>query len=55
MDAEPPDVAWVAVPSLVSMTGNEARSAGHHGGVVVTSAGSTRDDVDALPWRTMDA
>jgi hypothetical protein len=53
MDAEPPDVAWVAVPSLVSMTVNEARVRATSG-VVVTSAGSTRDYVDALPWRTID-
>ena len=50
MDAEPPDVAWVAVPSLVGMTVNEARSAGHHRSVVVTSADVDGPPLSALTW-----
>jgi hypothetical protein len=50
VDAEPSDVARVAVPSLVSMTVGEARSAGHHSGVVVTSADADGPPLGALTW-----
>jgi hypothetical protein len=50
MDAEHPDVAWIAVPSLVGMTVSEARSAGHHSGVVVTSEHVDGPPLGALTW-----
>lgn len=50
MDAEPPDVAWVAVPSLIGMHVSEARSVGHHSGVIVTSANADGPPLGALTW-----
>jgi PASTA domain-containing protein len=50
MDAESPDAAWVAVPSLVGMTVREARRLGHGSGVVVTSADIDGPPLGALTW-----
>jgi beta-lactam-binding protein with PASTA domain len=50
MNAEPQDVAWVTVPSLVGMTVPDARMAGHNGGVVVTSANADGPPLGALTW-----
>jgi hypothetical protein len=50
MSVEYPDVARVAVPLLVGMTVREARSVGHHSGVVVTSADIDGPPLGALTW-----
>jgi beta-lactam-binding protein with PASTA domain len=48
MDAE--DADWVTVPSLIAMMVSEARSAGQHNGVVVTSADPDGPPLGALTW-----
>jgi beta-lactam-binding protein with PASTA domain len=50
MGAEPAGAGLIAVPNLVGMTVRDARSAGHHSGVVVTSADLDGPPLGALTW-----